>query len=256
MFELASLPQEMGEIVLQGIRLGRLSFRRLFNLTSILAFLELVPTIVLVWGTGDQVSFDVSDMHTLMKLAMGPYGIAGVITKAVSMVPLAMLLRRIALSARGQKESRSEEIRHALRAWPWMVLAFLVYALVVGFGLMLLVVPGVILFFSLLFVGFAVVLEGLKPLPALNLSHNLVWGHWWRTLGLVLLVYIPLFLAVSIVAAILGIGTGNASDAAVHGRDLFKQGVLEMVALAFFGPFIYSILYVYYHDLKLRRQAR
>src|SRR5690348_10700509 len=53
MFELASTPRDLGEILVQGLRLGRLAFRRLFMLTSLLAFLGLAPTVCLVWGAGD-----------------------------------------------------------------------------------------------------------------------------------------------------------------------------------------------------------
>jgi hypothetical protein len=53
----------------------------------------------------------------------------------------------------------------------------------------------------------------------------------------------------------LGIDHGSL-EAAALGRDFFSQTVLQMVFLAFFGPFIYSILFLYYHDLKLRKQQR
>ena len=55
MFELPSLPQEMGEIVVQGLRLGRLLYRRLLNLTTIIAFLGLIPTVAQVWGRHNEV---------------------------------------------------------------------------------------------------------------------------------------------------------------------------------------------------------
>ena len=57
------------------------------------------------------------------------------------------------------------------------------------------------------------------------------------------------------VAALLGLDLGSTGDTAVTGRAMFGQAVLEMVFLAVFGPFVDSILYVYYHDLKLRKQS-
>jgi len=256
MFELASVPQELGEIVVQGIRLGRLTFRRLFTLTSVLAFMGLIPTVVQVWGAGDEVSFDFPTMDSWLQQFNGPYGISAAMVTLLSLFLQAILLKRIAAATRGQIGPLAMELRQALRVWPWMVLALFIYAIAVALGCLLLLVPGLILAISLMFNGFAVVLDGLKPLPALNASHNLVWGHWWRTLGLLVLIYLPLFVLMAIAASILGIDVGSMGDAPLRGRDLFEEAVLEMVFLAVFSPFVYSIMYLYYHDLKLRKQQQ
>ena len=255
MFELASLPQELGEIVLQGLRLGALTFRRLFSLTTIIAFLGLIPTVVLVWGANDTTSFDTPTFEAIGHRFISPYGALIFAVAVAGLLPQAMLLKRIALAARGTAEARDVELRQALRVWPWMLLAMIVYALVVALGMLLVLIPGLILALTLMFAEYGVVLEGQKPLAALNASHNLVWGHWWRTFGMLLLVTIPPLLLISILSAAFGIDFGTMDDPVVHGRDLFKQAVLQMVFLAFCGPFYYSILFLYYHDLKLRRQA-
>jgi hypothetical protein len=254
MFELASLPQELGEIVLQGIRLGSLAFRRLFTLTTVLAFLGLIPTVFLVWGANDTTSFDTPTLDAIVHRFVSPYGLLLCCMTVLGLFPQAMLLKRIALAARGSAEAREVELRQALRLWPWMLLTLIVYSLVVALG-MLVIVPGVILAVSLMFAEYGVVLEGLKPIAALNASHNLVWGRWWRTLGLLLLITIPPLLLITILSASLGIDFGSVDNPVVRGRDLFKQAVLEMVFFAFCGPFFYSIMYLYYHDLKLRRQT-
>ncbi len=256
MFELASLPQELGEIVLQGIRLGSLAFRRLFTLTTVLAFLGLIPTVFLVWGANDTTSFDMPTLDAIAHRFISPYGGLLSIVTVIGLLPQAMLLKRVALAARGSAEARDAELRQALRVWPWMLLALVIYGLVVALGMMMVLIPGVILALSLMFVEYGVVLDGLKPIAALNASHNLVWGHWWRTFGLLLMVTIPPLLIISILSAALGISFGSMDDPVVHGRDLFKQAVLEMVFFAFCGPFYYSILFLYYHDLKLRKQPR
>ncbi|HEY3643829.1 MAG TPA: hypothetical protein VGM16_00710 [Gammaproteobacteria bacterium] len=258
MFELPSLPQEMGEIVIQGLRLGRLAYRRLFNLTTMIAFLSLIPTVVQVWGKGDDVSFEAPVFNDWNMVAAwlrqfyGSYGAALLVTGGLALFPQTLLLRRIALAARGQKETPREELRQALRLWPWAMLTGLVYVVVVGFGFML-IVPGLILGVSLMFSVYATVLDGMKPLPALNGSHHLVWGHWWRTLGLVLVLYIPFMLLGMMLSTMLGFDLDPGQ--ALHARDLFKQAVLDMVLVAFLAPFMFSIQYLYYRDLKLRRQV-
>lgn len=254
MFELASTPQDLGDIILQGIRLGRLSYRRLFTLTSILAFLGLLPTMVQVWGVHDEVSFDFQTLDTWSRQFTPTYDGVFFVVLVAGLLLQAILFRRIEAAAHGQSSSVPQEVRQALKVWLWMVLAMIIYFIAVTLGMVLLVVPGLILAVSLMFGIFGVALEGQKPVEALNISHNLVWGHWWRTLGMLILVYLPLFFLASIVASLLGIGAAGF-DAPLRGRDIFGEAVVEMVFLAVFSPFAYSILYVYYRDLKLRKQT-
>jgi len=257
-FELPSLPQEMGEIIIQGLRLGRLAYRRLLNLTTVIAFLGLIPTVVELWGKGDDVSFEMPEptdwtsLLALLRQYYSAYGLAALAAGGLVLFPQILLLRRLALAVRGQKDTPREELRQALRLWPWALLAAAIYVLAVGFGLLLLV-PGVILGVSLMFSVYAVVLDGMLPLPALNASHHLVWGHWWRTVGLLLIVYVPLFLLSATLSSALGFDQGPGQ--ALHARDIFKQAVLDMVLVAFLSPFVFSIQYLYYRDLKLRKQA-
>lgn len=253
MFELASTPRDLGEILVQGLRLGRLAFRRLFMLTSLLAFLGLAPTVCLVWGAGDA-PISMANLAEMAERIRGPYGLALLGVMLASMPIRALLLSRIAATSRGQTEGLQEEFGKALRAWPPLFLAGLIYILAIGLGALLLIVPGVILGISLMFEEFAVVLEGRGPIQALNRSHNLVWGQWWRTFGLLILIFVPLWVLMAITSGLLGIDAGNSTDMSVTGRALFEQGVLEMVCFALLAPFGYSILYLYYHDLRLRKQ--
>ena len=254
MFELASTPQDLGDIVLQGIHLGRLAYRRLFTLTTVLAFLGLIPTMVQVWGAHDEQSFDFQTLDAWMRQFTPTYDSIAIAVLMVSLLLQAVMIRRIDAAARGQVGAVQAELQQATKVWLWMILAIVIYAIAVTIGLILLIGPGLILAVSLMFYMFGVVLEGQKPVEALNVSHHRVWGHWWRTLGMLVLVWLPLLVSVSAIASMLGIGA-NGLDAPLRGRDIFAEAVLEMVCLALFGPFIYSIFYVYYHDLKLRQQV-
>ncbi|HSN17895.1 MAG TPA: hypothetical protein VLV87_06755 [Gammaproteobacteria bacterium] len=254
MFELASTPQDLGDIIIQGVRLGRLAYRRLFTLTSVLAFLGLVPTMVQVWGAHDEKSFDFQSLDAWAHQLTPAYGSTGIVALLVGLLLQAVLIRRIDAAAHGNVGPLPGELRRAAQVWLWMLLALIVYAIAMTVGFILLVVPGVILCVSLIFNMFCVVLEGERPIEALNHSHHLVWGQWWRTLGMLVLVYLPLLVLVSILASLLGIGPSSL-EAPLRGRDIFAEAVLEMVCLAIFTPFIYSILYVYYRDLKLRKQG-
>lgn len=254
MFELPSLPQEMGDIIIQGLRLGRLAFRRLFTLTSILAFMGLIPTVVQVWGKGDDVSFAMpATIQDLERQFDGLYCLSFAIVITLGLFPQAMVFRRIMLLVRGQAEPAEMELRQALRLWPSMLMALVIFALALALGFALLFVPCLILWVSLMFSQYAVVLDGQKPFAALNFSHQLVWGNWWRTFGFALLIGIPPIMVAGLLSSMLGLGSDVAQ--ALHGRDVFKEAVVDMVVLAFIAPFFYSIQYLYYHDLKLRKQV-
>jgi len=251
MFELAGTPLDMGGIFQQGIALGRLAFRRVFMLTSLLSLTVMLRTGFLVWGAGDvPVDFDF-----MMQRFGQPRSWFIVAMALVSLFIYALLYKRIAVVARGRTEGLDIELREALRIWPWLILAGIVYSISVMVGLVLFIVPGLILLLSLMFWDLGIILDGKGPIETLNASHNLVWGHWWRTLGLLILIFLPLHVLEAVVGGLLGIDSGAAVGAWPSGRQVFQQAVVEMVSSAVFGPFIYSILFVYYHDLKLRKQA-
>lgn len=251
MFELASTPQEVGDIVLQGLALGRRAYWRLFTLTSLLAFLNLMPVLSQVWGKGDQ-PVDTDPMTSSLHNQNLPLKF---LVLAVSMPIIVMILRRIDMLARGQSELMDVELRHALRAWLPMLMALIVYAVSVFLGIVLLIVPGVILMLSLGFWLYAVAVDGLGPIQSLNLSHNLVWGRWWRTLGFVLLVSVPLLMMMfSVLVILASMHLAGDLHAQPNNRYLFEVGIVLMIFTAVFYPFIYSIFYLYYRDLKLRRQ--
>lgn len=251
MFELSSRPQDMGGIFQQGIALGRLAFRRLFMLTSLIALSGMLRTGFLVWGAGD---VPVDPDFVMHRFAQPRSWFVPAIA-LLTLLIYALVYRRIAAISRGRTESVETELREALRLWPWLVLAGIAYGCSVILGLVLFVVPGVILLLSLMFWDLGVILDGKGPIESLNASHNLVWGHWWRTLGLLVVIFLPLQVLQSIIAALLGIDSGAVAGTWPAGREVFKQAVVEMVTSAAFGPFIYSILFVYYHDLKLRKSG-
>jgi hypothetical protein len=252
MFELASGPRDLGEILAQGIRLGQLAFRRLFMLTSIMEFLALVPTAYFVWGVGDT---PMTLLDVFKRMLEGDVGLVSLCTLLVLFPIRAIVLMRVASAARGQTFGLREEARKALHLWPALLAAGVVYVIAVFLGIVLLVIPGVILAVSLKFEEFALVLDGKGPIQALNTSHDLVWRHWWRTLGLLLVMFVPIWMFMSVVGGLIGIDAGNSEEMTVTGRSMFEQGVLSMVFYAVLWPFLYSILYVYFHDLKLRKQT-
>ncbi|HEX6550322.1 MAG TPA: hypothetical protein VF117_06585, partial [Gammaproteobacteria bacterium] len=170
--------------------------------------------------------------------------LAGILLQGILLSRLDNFVQRGVTDFRG-------EWRRALHTWlPLFVgMIVLVGALIVGY--VLLIVPGVILTVSLSFFQFCVVLDRQGPIEGLNRSHTLVWGNWWRTfLVLILMLLIIVLIAVVLMAPFaVMMGYHPGADT---GRSLLIQGVMQMVAEAILTPFVLAIMYVQYHDLKLR----
>lgn len=274
--QVPALPLAPLQVWLRGMELGARGFRRLFAFTTLLGFLGLLPTVEIALRIGDarvtpQLLRTFLDWRWLLVEAA-----AVVITQlvqAVAVTRLDNLVHERAVNA-------AVEWRRGFKAWMPLLGATLLYGLIsivavaiallvgivaaalgtallgrpAGVVLMALCVGGVLVFLAvyLLFIQFVVVLDGRGPVGAVNLSFNLVRGHWWRTFGVLLITGFALggiaLLLVLPLAPLLDLHGG-----AQTGRNLLERGVLQMIGVALFGPFVLGVLYLQYRDLKLRR---
>lgn len=247
---MTSLPGTLlspAQILSKGIEICVNSFARLFMLTTFIGLLMLLPSIYLAMHIGNapvtpkQIGdFQDATWYVIQVLCM----VVIVLFQGILIVRLDDIVRN------GVADFRSE-FQHGLRALPPLIVGSLIMAGALIAGYFLLVVPGVLLTVSLAFFQYCVVLDRQGALAALNRSHTLVWGNWWRTFWVMILMILVL-LTISIVvlipfAMLLGVHPG-----AFTGRDVLVEGVLEMIAGAMFTPFIFATMYVQFNDLKLR----
>lgn len=130
-----------------------------------------------------------------------------------------------------------------------LIWASMVRSLLVAFGLLLLVVPGIILFAGSFAVAMAIVLEGYDTSPAFARSRELVTDHIWHVLAtLALLVVIVLGLMIGI-AGILAIG------AELAGIDTRFVDLLVDVTLIGLYPLFSVGGTLLYYDLRIRREG-
>ena len=90
------------------------------------------------------------------------------------------------------------------------------------------------------------VLEGTPGgMPTLNRSANLVTGHWWRTLGVLVVAAVIVFIISVILSAILG--------AIFHSPPLvaFLAQIISIVAI----PFQAGVSVLLYFDYKVRKEG-
>ena len=128
-----------------------------------------------------------------------------------------------------------------------LILCSLLFAIVVAFGFMMLMSPGIIMVCGLLLAFPSLVLEAdISPTGALSRSWSLTRGSRWRMLGLLatlmILLYVPMF-ALGAIATLVFPSDGVLTLAVI--------GVLQMLLY----PLLYCVLTVAYYDLRVRKEG-
>ena len=271
-------PLPASAILGAGTRLGLSVFGKLFLVTTALALVQFIPTLVLAPRFGNGA---VTPQEMLSAQFNGPMILLQLACLLALLLIQAVALVRLNNLATGATTDYSSEIRKGLRAFPSLLGAFLLSFLIgvvalllagaigaliglfgalifgkAGFVVLLFLVMLVMILYVvmyLMFVQYSIVLEACGPIEAINRSFNLVYGHWWHAFAVLILGVLCL-----VVIAIVGIIAmsplmlmAGGSDT---GRSLFVSGVIQMVIGAFLEPFVISVVYVLYRDLKLRSQ--
>ena len=247
MFELPVRPSPPPQLWMQGIALGVHGFRKLFLFTTIAGFLGLLPTLYTAMRVGD-IPVTPEVMRGLLDVR---WGLVEAMAFVCGNLVQAIMLARLDNMVRRQEVDFRSEWQRALRALLSLVVSSLVLFVALLVGYILLIVPGVILTVSLVFFQYAVVLDGKGPIQALNRSHTLVWGNWWRTfLVLIVMALVLVGIVIVVLAPFAGLLALRSSEET--GRSMLEKGVLQLVGTAVFAPFVLGIMYLQYHDLKLR----
>jgi hypothetical protein len=269
-------PLSASAILGAGTRLGLSLFGKLFLVTTALALVQFIPTLIVAphFGNGT-----VTPQEMLSAQLGGPMVLLQIVCLLVLLLVQAVALSRLDHLATGTVADYPGEIRKGLRVFPSLVGAFLLSFLIgiiamalagaigglvgllgallfgkVGFVVLLILVMLMMMLYVvmyLIFAQYSIVLEDCGPIQAINRSFNLVYGNWWHVFA-VLILGVLCLLAVTIVAAVAMSPVMLMASGPDTGRSLFVSGVMQMVASAFLDPFILSVIYVLYRDLKLR----
>ncbi len=271
-------PLSASAILGAGTRLGLSVFGKLLLVTTALALVQFIPTLVLAphFGNGT-----VTPQQMLSAQFSGSMILLQIACLLALLLIQAVALTRLNNLATGTAVGYPGEIRKGLRAFPSLVGAFLLSFLIgiaamvlagaigaligllgalllgkAGFVTLLILVMLVMMLYVviyLIFVQYSIVLEECGPIQAINRSFNLVHGHWWHVFA-VLILGVLCLLAVAIVGAVAMSPLMLMAGGSDTGRSVFVSGVVQMVASAFLEPLVLSVTYVLYRDLKLRSQ--
>jgi hypothetical protein len=256
MYSLPTEPGSIGHTLDAGFKLYFVSFKQVLVLTILAALSVSVPVVALVLAT---------PMLFVDDAAPGNAIIAAFIIGFVAIMILYMwfylaILCRIGGIAYAQNLSIGACMSTALRRIIPVILATILFSLAMMGGFLLFIIPGLILWVSLIFYSLCIVLEGDGILESLRHSHRLVWGNWWRTsvIGtVVIIVYYVIYLAIQVPFVVVDQMVFDSEFGAVPG---FGQAMLSMVgdiiAMVITLPLMTSVMVAVFHDLKLRKEGQ
>lgn len=131
------------------------------------------------------------------------------------------------------------------RRFPLLVASWFLAQMAMAAGLMLLLVPGVILFVCCLVVLPVALFEPLTPLAVIARSVRLIWPHWWQVFAAVVIGFICAAVVGVVIVAILEVlasflvGEGNVLTA-VMAASLVAVLAMAFVFLSAFSLSLYS----------------
>lgn len=179
----------------------------------------------------------------------------------VSIVAMMWVIGAIYLAQHAIGTDQEMSVGAALQASVGRVLPLvamvILFTLALMIGYVLLIIPGLILTVSLMLATALVMFEDKGPVDSLIGSHKLVWGNWWRTLVilsiggiLVFVIYMAVAMVVALVMPFVGLGTDSEMVLSVLSTMII--GVIVNVLVT---PFFSAMLIAVYWDLKLRKEG-
>jgi hypothetical protein len=165
----------------------------------------------------------------------------------------AACFRAIAQAYLGQPTDWRASVSYALRLLPALLLLVVLWALGIGLGTLLFIVPGIWLYISWAFALPALLVEGKRGPSALGRSFELVRGRWWKTFGVIVLGFLLAAIISSLVQVVFFVGIFIGADN--HALVLVLSGIAGVAGLAISTPFQAALLTVLYFDLRVRKEA-
>jgi hypothetical protein len=184
------------------------------------------------------------------------FGLAmAVIAIVISAITQGALVRATVAHSGGRESSFAESVAAGLAVIIPLFLTSIVFAVGVGLAMILLIVPGVMLYCAWAVATPAVVEERLWPLAALERSRELTSGARWKVFALLLILMVGYWILSAVVAAVSMQFMGGLQGFQAMGARGFSTGYLlvtglvQTIVACIWGVSI-SALYVELRDWK------
>lgn len=135
------------------------------------------------------------------------------------------------------------------------IIALFLYMIAVGLGTLCFVIPGLFLQILLLYNILGILIDDKTIFASFAYSAKLVWGNWWRTFIIFLILSIfmmILMLLVTLVASLIFVSLFHMT---VHNYTI-TMNVVAAVLVMFVWIIFVNVFICQYYDLKLRRQLK
>ncbi len=248
MYQRPSEPLSIGGVLDNGIQLFKASVAKTFPLALAGGLISTLPQIFTqMTGLGP---YETALLGDSVGTVLGVVLITSLLAMAAY---LAVLSIQDAMS-NNRSMAIDEAVLTGLTRLPAMLGASILYVLAIIFGMILLIVPGIIISVYWILYAIAVVADRKGPVQSLGYSYQLIKGYWWRSaaiLGVMGIIAMVLYAALMMLVAggVIGGVIGYEESA---GLLIFTSLTTALVSAAV-TPLFYAILLVTYNDLKLRR---
>jgi hypothetical protein len=177
-----------------------------------------------------------------------------VVFTVLSSIATAATVFVVSASYLGQPLKAAGALKRATPLLGRLIVCSLLLAIVVGFGFLFFMIPGIVLLCGLVLAFPSLVLEpGSSPTGALSRSWSLTRGSRWRMLALlatlVVLLYVPIIALGAIATVFLPAGGSGSLTPGL--MTLAVVGVMQMLLY----PLLYCVLTVAYYDLRVRKEG-
>jgi hypothetical protein len=159
--------------------------------------------------------------------------------------------------SQGQPITFSQALGASLRGLPAAIGAGIVASLIIGFGIVLLVIPGIYFAGKLMLWLTAVYVDRAGPLESIGISWRLTRKRWWRgvvTLTVAVILAYIFILAVGVVAGLVAGLLGAIVPAGATGRLVLISAISQAGNIVVL-PLLTAVLVVLYNDFKLRSEG-
>jgi hypothetical protein len=232
-------PQRIGETLDAGFRLYRKTFLKALPLAAVSALFSGIPSLVM----------PLADGMSSPAVFGGLMFVWFILFLFITPLTWGAIIALIDSYARDEPMPMGQALRIGVNRMFPMLGALIMYFLIISAASFLLLVPGIVLMFSMMFYMYALVLDRKGPIDSLGYSHSLVWGRWWRTLTLLSVPWAVAFTIIMLFQMPFPLLTSEPKMVMV----LMQVG--NMIGTAVVMPLLYAVMVICYYELKLRAEG-
>ena len=198
------------------------------------------PERIEVGSTGSGVVVDYASRSWGANLLVGSIG--ALIAIIISAILQAAILRAASQATIGDQVDVEASYRYGFKRLGSVILLSLLVGLIVAVGFILLIIPGIIFLVFLSASIPVLIVENRRGTEAMSRSWNLVKGHFWHALVVILVAA----LIVGVVSGIIG---------AIGGHNWFVRWIFTSIAQIVTAPFAALVSVLLYLDLRARSET-